>query len=401
MSYNGQAVIDTDAHIREYWDLDRTYKEHMDPAYREKYEQFSRAVKAHQRRPGDVGLGDVLWPRLPGHPMGVYDGFTAQPPERAAGNGDRIPNRAITGRGVEIDNSCNWDPAVRLRDMDTAGIDISVMFASQSDGYCMLDDVGFESALQRAYHRFMSNYCSESEGRLRWIANSNLRDIQETIAQLQYWTERDENFAGMFIPRACPDGSMLDHPVLHPLFAVSQELDMPIWVHGGTGRPPLTPWAAASNPIYHGLGGQYAMSGLIGGGVFDLFPKLRIGLFESGGGWMPWLVEKLDSYRPGSARTPNLKRTVSEIVAGGQLFCSIDADETQIEHAVEDLGEHVWLFTTDYPHPGTPWPDGVPMITERTGLSEGAKLKMLGQNAERFLPRLVSSGRSQAQAVPK
>ena len=30
------------------------------------------------------------------------------------------------------------------------------------------------------------------------------------------------------------------------------------------------------------------------------------------------------------------------------------------------------------------------MIADRTGLSEGAKIKMLGQNAERFLPRLVS-----------
>ncbi len=143
------------------------------------------------------------------------------------------------------------------------------------------------------------------------------------------------------------------------------------------------------------------MSALIGGGVFDLFPKLRIGLFESGGGWMPWLVEKLDDgYHPGSAATPHLKRKASEIVAGGQLFCSVDADETEIEHAVEVLGEDLWLFSTDYPHPGTPWPDGVPMITDRTGLSEGAKIKMLGQNAERFLPRLVSSGRSRQDAVP-
>jgi len=82
-------------------------------------------------------------------------------------------------------------------------------------------------------------------------------------------------------------------------------------------------------------------------------------------------------------------------VAGGQLFCSIEADEGQLEHAVEDLGEDIWLFTTDYPHPGTPWPDGVPMITERTGLSENAKVQMLGENAKRFLPRLarVPAGR--------
>lgn len=167
---------------------------------------------------------------------------------------------------------------------------------------------------------------------------------------------------------------------------------MPVWVHGGANRPPLTPWPEASNAVYHGWGGMYAMSGLMGGGVFDLFPKLRIGLFESGGGWIPWMVEKLDDgYRPGSAQTPYLKRKPSEIVAGGQLFCSIEADEGLLEHAVEDLGEDIWLFSTDYPHPGTPWPDGVPLIIERTGLSERVKIKMLGENAKRFCPRLARS----------
>src|SRR5688500_1570182 len=104
----------------------------------------------------------------------------------------------------------------------------------------------------------------------------------------------------MLIRRACPDGAMLDHPRLDPIFQASQELDLPIWVHGGTGRPPLAPWVGGTNAIYRGLGGMYAMAGLVGGGVFDLFPKLRVGLFESGGGWLPWLTERLnDGFTPG------------------------------------------------------------------------------------------------------
>ena len=392
MSWNGHPVIDADCHIREYWDLDRTYKDYMDPEYREKYAQFSDAVRSRQRKPGDVGLGDLLWPRPPGHPMGMYDGFTAPKREpRNAGNPNpsSIGNRAITGMGKEIDNACNWDPAIRLADMDVAHVDVSVMFASQSDGYCMLDDVGFESALQRGYHRFMNNYCSEGDGRLWWIANSNIRDIDETVRQLKHWANADKYFAGMFIPRACPDGAMLDHPRLHPIFQASQELDLPIWVHGGTGRPPLTPWVGGTNAIYHGLGGMYAMAGLVGGGVFDLFPTLRVGLFESGGGWLPWFTERLnDGFTPGSANNPLLKRTVREIVASGQLFVSIEAEEEEIEHAVEELGEDVWLFTTDYPHPGTPWPEGVPMVAGKN-ISESAKIKMFGTNAKRFLPRLA------------
>jgi predicted TIM-barrel fold metal-dependent hydrolase len=183
---------------------------------------------------------------------------------------------------------------------------------------------------------------------------------------------------------------MLDTPLLHPLFAASQELDLPIWIHGGAYRPPLTPWVDATNGVYHGIGGLYALHGLIGGGVFDLFPKLRVGLFESGCGWLPWAMEKLDALGPDNPMTPNLKRTPSEILEGGQIFCSVEPDETFVEHAVEVLGEDIWLFSTDYPHSGTPWPDGVSMIAERA-LPESAKIKLLGENARRLLPRLGST----------
>jgi predicted TIM-barrel fold metal-dependent hydrolase len=384
MAYNGHIVIDADSHIREYWDFDRTYKENIDAEYRDKYERFSAAVKANQKRTGDVGLGAVLWPRLPGHPMGIYDAFDAPPvPPRNPAIG-----REISTGGHEIDPSCHWDPSPRLRDMTTAGIDTSVMFASQSDGYCMLDDVGFESALQRAYHRFMANYCSESEGRLRWVSNSNLRDVDETLSQIRHWADKDKNYVGPFVPRACPDGAMLDHPRLRPIFALAQDLDLPIWVHGGSGRPPLTPWVAAPGSIYHSWGGQYALAALIGGGVFDLFPRLRAGIFESYGGWMPYMFEKYDnSFRPGSSHTPLLERKPSEILASGQIYCSIESDEEHIAYAVEELGDHFFLFSTDYPHGGTCWPDGVPNIKGQK-LSEQAKAKILGENALRFCPRL-------------
>ena len=52
MSYNGHPVIDSDCHIRQYWDLDRSYKEYVDPKYRAQYERFSTAVRAESRGPG-------------------------------------------------------------------------------------------------------------------------------------------------------------------------------------------------------------------------------------------------------------------------------------------------------------------------------------------------------------
>lgn len=388
MSYNGHLVVDTDCHMREYWDLDRTYREYIDPTYRDKYERFSEAVHALQRQPGDTGFAAV-YAHPPLRPLGVYEPWEVRTPPRAG-------NRATLESGREIDPACNWDPASRLRDMDEADIDVGVMFASQSDNFCMLREVGFEHALQEAYHRYMSVFCAESDGRLRWLSNAVMRDIPATISDLTYWAERDDNYAGVFLPRLFPDGRLLDSPDLHPLWERSQDLDLPIWNHGDPNHPPLQPGYAAldntnfARQVLKGWGGMTALGALIGGGVFDLFPKLRVGFFENGAGWMPWFIEKLDdSYPPGSSATPHLKRKPSEIVAEGQVFCSVDTSEIELGHCVDRLGEHIWLFTTDYPHSRNPWPDGVPQITERADLSESAKIAMLGANAKRFLPRLA------------
>ena len=398
MSYNGNIVVDTDCHIREYWELDKTYKDNIDPEYREKYGWFSEAVRAQQHGIGDVGFPPLFWPRVRPRPLGAYEGYEV-PQEPRSSNGAPANRATITGRGYDIDPSCNWDPSIRLRDMVVAGVDISFMFPSQADGFCMLREVGFESALHRAYHRFMSNYCADAEGRLWWMGALTMRDIPQSIAQLRYWEKEDPHFAGMHLPRACPDGRMLDNPDLYPLYAACEELDMPLWVHGGSNRPPLTPWVDSPNGLYHSIGGQYALTALMGGGVFDLFPKLRIGLFESFAGWMPYLIERLDDgFKPGSRTTPKMKRTASEIVAGGQLFCAVEADEEHISYAVEVLGEDIWLFSTDYPHGGSPWPEGVPLIAGQK-MPESAKVKLLGANAMRFLPRLAAVASSAVQAT--
>jgi len=414
MTYNGRLVIDTDCHMQEYWDLDRTYKESIDPKYREKYERFSAAVRANQRQVAEtgfgVGSGTSIWMgTVHAHPpvraMGVADPFDVRQPFRGAGgrrtadglDWERDHGRAIKAALGErrVDLSVNWDPALYLRDMDRAEIDIGVMFSSQSDNYCMLRDVGFEHALHEAYHHYMHDFCAQAHGRLYWLSNAVIRDAAASVADLTYWAERDDHYAGVFVPRCFPEGRLLDTPDLFPLWERSQELDLPIWVHGNPDHAPLTPGSTIMDNVdirrmHRGWAAMTALGALIGGGVFDLYPRLRVALMENEAGWMPWFIEACDgSLRPGSPMTPNLKRTASEIVAGGQIFCGVDPGERLLGHCVEQLGEHPWLFTTDYPHLSGPWPDGVRQLTERTDLSESAKVAMLCENALRFFPRLA------------
>ena len=293
MSYQGFTVIDADSHFREYLDIDRTYREHIDPEYRASFEKLSNAV-AKRREAGqstDLFMGPIaiIEPSDEWHPLGVYDTFGAEQPQM------RLLRESPIAREV------NWQPELRLSDMDRAGIDCSVIFPSHAASYCALRDVGFESALHRAHHRYMSKYCAGANSRLRWVAIATMRDVRATVEEISHWSKQDTNLAGVLVPPLCPGGRLLDNPDLHPLYQRAQDLDLPILVHGGVLRGPAGPGATELDhagfiirAVYQPWGGMTAMSALIGGGVFELFPKLRAGIFETSTGWVPWLVERLD-----------------------------------------------------------------------------------------------------------
>jgi predicted TIM-barrel fold metal-dependent hydrolase len=223
-----------------------------------------------------------------------------------------------------------------------------------------------------------------------------MRDMPATVKELTAWAEKDVNCVGVLVPPLCPGGRLLDNPDLHPLLQRAQELDLPVLVHGGVLRSPHGPGAAELDhagfiirAVYQPWGGMTAVSALIGGGVFDLFPQLRVAVFETSAGWMPWLIERLDdSYASKPNLVPNLKRKPSEVVAEGRLFHSVEPGERYIEHCVQELGEDIWLFATDYPHTGVAFPNGAQEAAERPGLSESAKKKLLGANAQRLFTRL-------------
>src|SRR5207244_9173715 len=127
-----------------------------------------------------MGRDAIIEPSDEWRPLGVYDTFGAERPTESRLN-----------RETRIPREVNWDPSIRLKDMDQGRIDVSVIFPSHATSYCVLRDVAFESALHRAHHRYMSNYCAEAGGRLRWVAIATMRDIRTSVAELTRWAEKD------------------------------------------------------------------------------------------------------------------------------------------------------------------------------------------------------------------
>ncbi|HEX9879772.1 MAG TPA: amidohydrolase family protein [Candidatus Binatia bacterium] len=396
MSWNGHKVIDMDTHV--YERPDRMYREFLDPAYQEPYEQLCAAIEKQAENGLSFSLFGtrhaVIEPFEAGRPLGVRDSFGLS---RQRGSGKRILREKEAARETQlIRPEVSWDAQARLEDMDRGAIDVNVIYATYVSSYCALRNVGFESALYRAYHRWVSNFCSQGKNRLKWTVFANLRDLQAGMAEVKYWAERDANLVGIYTPQVGPGGKLLDNPDFHPLYQLAQDLDLPLLVHPGTGRPPYTPgsfdmdgsWFLIQS-LLNPWAGMTAMACLIGGGVFDLFPKLRAAVVETSAGWVPVMVDRMDShYYASPNHVPNLKRTPRETVEDGRYAHAVDTWESTIEHSVAAMGEDLWLFATDYPHKGTQWPNAVSQIVELPGLSESAKTKILGANAMRVCPRL-------------
>jgi uncharacterized protein len=392
MSWNGHLVVDADSHV--YERADTTYQDYMDPEYRETYDLLCRAIKQQE----DLGLRYALFETRhavvdyfdAGRPMGVYDTFGLTP--QGGGGAPRTARPDREAAPLEV----NWDARLRAEAMDRAGVDLDVIFPSHASSYCAFRDVGFESALYRAYHRFVSQYCAQGAGRNTWIVLPNLRDIRTAVEEVTFWAERDENMVGIYLPPMPAGGRHLDCPDFFPLYQRAQELDLPFTVHIGIARPPYMPGTVdmdGRSLLLRSLsapwGGMAAMGALIGGGVFDRFPTLRIGLFETHTGWMPFAVEQFENNaRRSPAHVPHMHTPFREVIASGRYFHSIETGEEELRHAMDVFGDEIFLFSTDFPHRGTSWPNGVQEAIEPEWMSEASKRKILGENALRMFTRI-------------
>ena len=203
-----------------------------------------------------------------------------------------------------------------------------------------------------------------------------------------------------------PAGMPLDHPTLEPLYAAAAELDLAVVLHTFTVMPPYAPggqdtwdnlWLQRS--AAHPWCGMRNMAALIGSGVMDRYPSLRVGTLEAGHGWLPFWMARLDEHAETiKTALPELAGKPSEYVTGGRYFQSIEIPEgAKLTDAVINLvGDHVLMYASDYPHGESHFPDWSRWcLTGRWTRSETQAV--LGQRRPVLCPR---SGRRFVKSHP-
>ena len=317
--------------------------------------------------------------------------------------GDAEPDQAPAGymagftgvkRSREPSPRVDADPAARIADMDFEGVDVNLTLPSGWFGtWSAGDDIALEMAMYRAYHRWMEDYCGAHPKRLGGVVLAGARDIDSSLAELRR-CGRSAWVWGMMI--YAPVGMPLDHPSLEPFYAAAAMLDLAVVLHTFTVMPPYAPggldtwdnlWLQRS--AAHPWCGMRNMAALIGSGVMDRYPTLRVGTLEAGHGWLPFWMARLDEHAETiKAALPELARRPSEYVCSGRYFQSIEIPEgAPITNGVADLvGDDVLMYASDYPHGESHFPQSAGIVTAWE-MAVHRKRKLMWDNAVRFYAR--------------
>jgi predicted TIM-barrel fold metal-dependent hydrolase len=287
------------------------------------------------------------------------------------------------------------DPHARVRDMDIEGIDVNMILPSGGlPAFAGLEDIALEAAMYQAYHRFLQDYCAPYPDRLTSVILVSARDTEAAVAEIRRCS-REAWPVGIF--PICPPEMSLDEPAWEPIWAAAEEHDLTVVIHSFTMTIPYPPgvWDTWDNVFLQRAAGhvwnaQRNMAAVIGAGVLDRYPGLRLTALECGHGWLAAWAARLDELAEMSRHVlPRLTRKPSEYVRGPQYFQSIQLHEGEqsVRHALEALGETTLMFATDYPHSESWFPNSVDVVMGWTSLSEASRRALLWDNALRCYRR--------------
>ncbi len=279
--------------------------------------------------------------------------------------------------------------------MDVEGVDVGFLYPSFGLFAIASDelDPAYAAAVARAYNDWLASFRAASPERLHGVAMVALHDPVLAAAEAER-AVTELGFRGVFVRPNPVGGRNFDDPAYDVLWAAIERLGVPIGIHEG-GRPRL-PQAGADrfenleqrHICSHPFEQMCAAVSFVYGGVLERFPELRVAFLEAGCGWVPFWLERMDEhYENGLKRDFGAAKTLSMAPSEyfrRQCFVSADADESFLAQVIDVLGDGCIVFSTDYPHPDSKYPEAVDCFLAIDGVSDESKRRILWDNAARL-----------------
>jgi predicted TIM-barrel fold metal-dependent hydrolase len=237
----------------------------------------------------------------------------------------------------------------------------------------------------RAYNDYVGGMCN-ADPRFKAAAVVPFQNVFAAVSELR----RAAGELGL-VGVALSSLGLAEHvgaPSFWPLYEEMERLNVPLLVHNLSYQGPGCDLRADTFLLQDTVGGSletfHTCAALMYGGIPEKFPKLRIGVFNTGVGWVPFLMERMDKDFEGRSQeeAPFLRKAPSEYIAGGNWYFATTYNEQTLPYVLQTVGEDQIVFSSAYPEADSLFPNAVATVRERTDISEAAKKRILGQNAK-------------------
>jgi predicted TIM-barrel fold metal-dependent hydrolase len=261
-----------------------------------------------------------------------------------------------------------FDAPSYLRAMDAQGIDAVVLYPSVGLFVPYQPELDAVDACRR-YDDWIAQYCAHDERRLAGVGIAPLADPELAAAET-----RRAAAAGLVAMMARPNhlyGRNLGDRAYDPLYDALEETGLVLSVHEGLGLRGDTigrdrfDGFALRHACSHPLEQMAAMASLVLDGALERHPRLRVAFLESGTGWVPYWLSRLDDHREWMAEseTKDLSLSASEYFAR-QCVVSSDPEDRLAAESVRFLGADHVVWASDFPHPDAEFPGAVAEFCE-------------------------------------
>ncbi len=359
-------VIDGDSHVNSPGDL---YKDRVPRKYRDRTPQMVSLDEC------DAWVVDDAAPV----PLTVLSAAAGKTPEE-------LTRKLI--HFEEMRPGCH-DPKARLADLDADGIDAQVLFG---DGAMGARDPELGTVLVRAYNDWLAEFCAVAPERYIGLAVVPTHDPAEAVKEAERTAELP-GLRGLFLGIEGANFPITDSSY-DRFWATAAEQGRPVALHIGASRQTdkrnsyqaspapgtLEAWISTA-PM--SISESIAM--LIFGGTLERHPTLRIVIAEGGIGWLAYFLERMDAVMAKQGRWAG--STLPELPSHyfkRQVLATFQEDLAGMR-TYDLIGSANIMWSSDYPHSDTTWPNSRKAIEEHFGdLPDEDRRAMTCDNAGRL-----------------
>jgi len=267
-----------------------------------------------------------------------------------------------------------YAPERKIRDMDSAGIDVSVLSVNMPGPERLAPALAVEGA--RVCNNYLAEVCSRYPGRFVGLASLPLQDIPAAILELD--RAIDELDLRGLVLFSHINGRPVDAPEFEPFYAHAETRGVPLILH-----PTVPTWGETIKDysMIPMLGlmvdTSIAMLRLILGGVLERHPRLQI-VHPHAGGVLPYLMGRVEEQTQVKGRgREHISKSPAEYYRHVYLDL-VSPSKLAIRYAYDFAGPDRLLFASDHPWVGI---DTMLNLVKQLDVPESDLAKILGLNA--------------------